>query len=436
MDFTTNQFRSPKDYNAMKFMKNYLYFSLAVVPMQLCMFDNAYATIKTLSDTELGEQTGQAAFYTNYIDPTATGNYDKLGFFTLGLQGTIALNANIEHLQLGCGGVKGPGCDIDLKQVRLAGTTPGVDGTYASSDATLTNPFIQLAIKNPNSLSTRQLVGFALGAQSAEGQLSIGMNPTPNTPGTVGGSTGGETGINSLSGAFEVATQNLQIPIVVNDAVTGLPIGSGNAYIKATATQPVLPGDLITTAESPATQTGTYYQYFSGSRLTGANFGQFQLAIPNLNIIGVLNLTNTTAYATLAPENLIDLHNFSIAGNKNAGLLLSLNSQAILYPQIGTAGVYSFPTTAQTLNPDGTVATTGYNSNGNGISIAQLQAQPGWFLSAPQANIGGVGSFQKTQTVYLDSLTAVAALAAGVNLPSVNLGQIPITNCYGGLKFC
>jgi hypothetical protein len=445
MDFTINQFRSPKDYIAMKFIKNYLFLSLAIVPMQLCMIDSAYATIKTLSDTELGDQTGQAAIYTNYIDPSAAGNFNNLGFFAFGLQGSIALNANIDHLQLGCGGIHGPGCDIDLDQVSVSGGSVG-------TDATLTNPFIQLAIKNPNSLSTRQLVGFGLGAQNASGTLSVGSNPTPNTPGTVGGTTGGETGINTISGGFQAAAVNLKIP--VNVTADGQPASPTNPLLASTfayianvknpplnpaQVQPVTAGDL-TTPDASNTQTATYYQYTSGNRLTGANFGKVQLILPKVDLLGVGGVstpyTNVTAYATIQPQNLIDIHNLNLASNPLAGLFLSLNSQAILYPQIGTSGVFSFPNTNQTLNADGTLSSTGFNSTGTALTLAQFQAQPGWYLSAPQATIGNA-NFTTTGTVTLSSTQVTnAATPASVFLPSSNLGQIPIQNCYGGLKFC
>ena len=41
-------------------------------------------------------------------------------------------------------------------------------------DFVLTNPYFQFAIKNPNSASTREVVGIRIGAEKAEGPLSIG----------------------------------------------------------------------------------------------------------------------------------------------------------------------------------------------------------------------------------------------------------------------
>ena len=402
----------------------------------LSLQQTSHADLTRLDDQHLADVTGQAPIYTSYIDPSASGNASGLGFYTIGINGTFSLNANIEHLQLGCGGVNGPGCDIDLSHVRLSGTSPGPSGTYADSDASFGNSFLQLAIKNPTSLATRQVVGFGLGAQSVQGQLSVGENPTPNVPGTVGGTPGGETGINALSGSFQALIQDLRNPLAIT--VLGIPVATGNAYVKVTATQPNLPSTLMTQESSGNVETGGYYQFVSGSRITGTNLGPITLVVPQLNVLLPFININLSASATYTPINLIDLHNLNISSNKNAGFLLSLNSQAILWPQVGTAGISTFPTTAQSLNPNGTVATTGYNSNGNAITTNQLMAQRGWWLSAPQANIGDpANGFITTSQANVDILTAVGGLVLG-NIPvaSVNTRQIPVQNCYGSLKFC
>ncbi len=402
----------------------------------LSLQQTSHADLTRLDDQHLADVTGQAPIYTSYIDPSASGNASGLGFYTLGINGTVSLNANIEHLQLGCGGVNGPGCDIDLSHVRLSGTSPGPSGTYADSDATLGNPFLQLAIKNPTSLANRQVVGIALGAQSAQALLSIGENPTPNVPGTVGGTPGGETGINALSGSFQALIQDLRNPLAIT--VLGIPVATGNAYVKVTATQPNLPSTLMTQESSGNVETGGYYQYVSGSRLTGVDLGPITLVVPKLNVLVPFLNINLSASATYTPINLIDLHNLNVSSNKNSGLLLSLNNQAILWPQVGTLGVSTFPTTTQSLDANGNVATRGYNSNGDTITTNQLMAQRGWWLSAPQANIGDpANGFITTSQANVDILTAVGGLVLG-NIPvaSVNTRQIPVQNCYGSLKFC
>jgi hypothetical protein len=133
------------------------------------------------------------------------------------MEAEVSLNANIKTMQLGCGGVNGDGaCDIDAQNVSFgciandAGVCITLPKTYASQpngtaknnadvlteaqgfrqypyslinstltaspqvgnvknqmkDFVLSNPFFQFAIKNPNSASTREVVGFRIGAQS------------------------------------------------------------------------------------------------------------------------------------------------------------------------------------------------------------------------------------------------------------------------------
>lgn len=183
-------------------MKNWWKTALGV--LLFCLMAPAFAVMQTLDDQSLSQETGQAAFYTSYTAPTGDGsgatatgtNAANYGFFTLGLNGEIDINANIQHLQLGCGGVNGPGCDIDINNLSLSGN-PGVGtcpvgASPASCDAVLNNPFIRLAIRNPTTLATRSLAGFQLGAQSVVGLLQAGTNS--NTP----------NGINALSGYMPV----------------------------------------------------------------------------------------------------------------------------------------------------------------------------------------------------------------------------------------
>lgn len=67
----------------------------------------------------------------------------------------------------------------------------------ASSSAVLTNPFIEFAIKNPNSASTREVAGLRLSAEKFIGLLTAGTENTtrPN-------------GINSISGYMQVQSDS------------------------------------------------------------------------------------------------------------------------------------------------------------------------------------------------------------------------------------
>lgn len=149
-----------------------------------------------LNDSELSDVNGQALMSLSYIAPNDSVNKMQgqgVGFYKLGLEAELDLNANIKKLQLGCGGVNGVGgCDIDIDNLSLSGIADTREGRVGSS-AKLTNPFIEFAIKNPNSASTREVVGLRLSAEKVLGLLTTGIENSdlPN-------------GINSLSGAIKI----------------------------------------------------------------------------------------------------------------------------------------------------------------------------------------------------------------------------------------
>ena len=78
-----------------------------------------------LNDAELSDVSGQALMSLSYIAPNDSINNmqgQDVGFYKLGLEAELDLNANIKKLQLGCGGVNGAGgCDIDIDNLSLSG---------------------------------------------------------------------------------------------------------------------------------------------------------------------------------------------------------------------------------------------------------------------------------------------------------------------------
>ncbi|TEU24774.1 hypothetical protein [Alkanindiges illinoisensis] len=152
--------------------------------------------LTSLSDEEMAKQTGQVLFNASYLAPSDSGNFESannVGFYKLGLEAELQINANIKKLQLGCGGVNGAnGCDIDIDNLSLSGNSATREGRVGS-DAVLTNPFIEFAIKNPDSASLREVVGFRVSSEKMQGLL---------TAGTANSSTA--NGINSISGYMKV----------------------------------------------------------------------------------------------------------------------------------------------------------------------------------------------------------------------------------------
>lgn len=201
------------------FMRQFKSLHLALLALGgLCLNTaNATSTLTSLTDTEMSATTGQALMSLSYIAPTDAANLERarsggdqtVGFYKLGMEAELELNVNIKKLQLGCGGRNGPGCDIDLDNVSLSGN-PGITGNPATdagsdqnrtnrvgSSAKLTNPFIEFAIKNPGSAATREMIGFRVSSEKAQGLLTIGTenSAVPN-------------GVNALSGYIPVRSDS------------------------------------------------------------------------------------------------------------------------------------------------------------------------------------------------------------------------------------
>lgn len=162
-----------------------------------CFANSLYLeSLTQLNDSELSDVHGQALMSLGYIAPNDSVNKMQgqgVGFYKLGLEAELELNANIKKLQLGCGGVNGAGgCDIDIDNLSLSGLADTREGRVGSS-AKLTNPFVEFAIKNPNSASTREVVGLRLSAEKVLGMLTAGTE-----------NTGSPNGINSLSGYMKI----------------------------------------------------------------------------------------------------------------------------------------------------------------------------------------------------------------------------------------
>lgn len=171
-------------------------------------------SMQALSDEELSQEQGQALFNLSYLAPgqgfgASTGNpyaaSANIGYYTFGIEAEVSINANIKNLQVGCGGVNGAsGCDLDIQNfslgciansagvcVSLPANTVGsvsnvaphttssstVNDTLANQmqmkDFVLTNPFYQFAIRNPNSASTREVIGIRIGAANTSGPMSF-----------------------------------------------------------------------------------------------------------------------------------------------------------------------------------------------------------------------------------------------------------------------
>ena len=143
-----------------------------------------------LKDKEMSGVTGQALLQMGKTQ--GVGISSGTTFYKAGLDAELELNMNIDKLQLGCGGINGFGCDIDIDQLSLT----GLDETSnrAASAAILTRPFFEFAIKNDNSKTLREITGIRMSAENTSGLLTLGDQQAGSAD------PGNSSGINSLSG--------------------------------------------------------------------------------------------------------------------------------------------------------------------------------------------------------------------------------------------
>ena len=188
----------------------------ALIPMWVALMGGIISTaamgqnqLIAMTDDQLSQTTGQALMSMSYIAPGDALNLESkrnsgernVGFYKLGLEADVELNANIRKLQLGCGGINGPGgCDLDIDNLALSGIKLDAQGNFVamtseervSSSALISNPFFEFAIRNPESSSTREMLGLRVSAEKVVGLLTVGTdNNTAN-------------GINSFSGYMKI----------------------------------------------------------------------------------------------------------------------------------------------------------------------------------------------------------------------------------------
>ncbi|HNC03714.1 MAG TPA: hypothetical protein PLY05_10220 [Agitococcus sp.] len=526
----------------------------------------ALADMAELSDSEMSDEVGQALLSMGYTAPSGSGTgvtTSDYAYYKLGLEAKMEINLNIRNLQLGCGGRNGPGaCDIDIENLSLSGPADGkttdlgtpanngiplwtTAGGRPNSSAVLTNPFVEFAIKNPNTAATREIVGFRLSAEEILGHMSAG---TVND--NVGGfSTGG--GIKSFSGYLKVgntpvkaATQEAIFGTTPDQAIYGKITSLGNARTVHANVNKMTPGAPGFTAPgnsnanfvtSPLTgnkmwgikvpsvavnfdfpQTSVVGNRMSqlnlvvrdvpvGNTINGApndGFGRIAIGrdsggismVLDEDILGLVgtatffmganNASGTVAacgasysaancsYISNLKANVTVKQNFNLVHNLpiSSGGYLSLQREALRWPGSASAFKYDLTTKAITNVADNYVASPTELFNAGDI------AQPGWWLSFkdpldfgalnPTTNIPmndvlpqiatfitdylsnnniavGVGDslgalFGSPLYKGLGDITLASNARAVMVLQNLLLdgNQQPVSNCWGGLKFC
>ncbi|WP_288422369.1 hypothetical protein [uncultured Acinetobacter sp.] len=435
-------------------MRQFKSLHVAILALGSLCFSSAYAgsSLVPMSDAELSATRGQALMSMSYIAPTDAASNSStngnMGFYRLALDAQLELNANIKKLQLGCGGVNGAGaCDIDIDYLSLSGGT--VDSTSAeraASSAVITNPFLEFAVKNPNSASTREIQGFRLSAKSLSGLLTFGLQNgdaasginslsgylvTKPTGGTVTtnpyyGITQDETNT-AITGRATVLGQGATVPFTSTGYNLNLGVGTGTLSMG----QQIITGKRINTANLNATAK------VGGLAITGTlNATASVLGIP-IPISG--NVTGSVDNLDVNVAIKQSLGYFHAAQLNGSAGYLSVQGVNILWPE--AASVAQTGWWLELTNPIDIGQITPTGSVDIALStIVDALGQVSAFLNSPghAVDCGALA----TNCLIAGNLPVGTVDLTGKTPASMALTNVVLqkqsfsSNCYGSLKFC
>lgn len=426
--------------------------NIALLAFGSLAINSSYAgTLQPMTDQQLSNTTGQALMSLSYIAPTDAVNLEtkrsggdtNIGFYKLGLEADLAINANIKKLQLGCGGANGAGsCDIDIDNFSLSGASNTREGRV-SSDAVLSNPFLEFAIRNPNSASTREIRGLRLSAEQAFGMLTFGQENT-DTP----------NGINSFSGYMKLASASGTAKTVgrtMTEAIgpmTGR-ISIQNAWPISSSPRPFSSNDYELTLQPASVPFSTKPMEVKGNRMSSVGLIA-EANIPEINFNGPLAASLTVAFI---PVTL----NKNVTGKiTNLGVDIGIQQSLGMIHAIPVNGnPFSLSLQSQDIQWSGSAATAGKGwwmafendiqlgdvTPNNDIPITdallrQVLPKVNQYLYDNPVTCDGIGGCLGGD---LPITNPINLSGQRVSLPLTNLklgAQTFQPNCYGSLKFC
>lgn len=470
---------------------------IAAVISSICLSGNA-TTFKSLSDDELSKVDGRALLnFTKDMETYKTNSNEVVSFFKLGLDAEMSLNTNIKTLQLGCGGVNGSdGCDIDISNLALSGLPDGYDskgnGVYnngrASTSAKITNPFVQFAIKNNDSASQREVVGFRLGAEQILGLLTAGVSNTQNPTDGIQSFSGymkiaGTTGSTNTAGAKFGTAQDqkisglLDIALFGNHGFTSDPGSSETKgitvpkldnikfdvpgfVVQGTRTKSASAKDIIVTIPVIPLAAGSAEDKSKYSVYTGLDATQFANDQLLVNIepcvgLGALCLVKTSKFQMGEGSKLTNLnmnvtfdqllsmvHNIPLTGS---GGYLALQQMALKWPGADKADVaqrgwwmsFADPVQLGELNVSGDVDISAVLPQ-VAQNITKTLTQEEMRIEIDFGNaLGALAGTPIVKTLEIDVGQWTQANPSKLTLSNQILKNQDVTsNCFGGLKFC
>lgn len=377
-------------------MRNELKTSLTLLALAI----SAPATaMSPLSNEELGAERGQGLLVVESI--AGSGAAAGMNFMRMGLDANLSLNANIDRMQLGCGGfnesVRAGSCDIDMDYVRLMGKSPaGVDnatqvarggnpraGEPVTSDFVLTRPYIEIATKGTG--ATRELVGIKISAQETNGFFGVGYN-----------NGGTHVGLNTFSGYMNVYLSGYV------RFTTGL--GGGAACIGEPAGYSACTGN-----PDGVLYNNSNLASASKTAFVGTRFQEIHMeSVPLRNLHGaggLLSLFSGSDMYAIMDARLKDVHGFELNGTKD--FFMSFQRESVTYPN--------------------------YDK-----STYAVAANAGWWMNVPRVELRDLEPAQVNLGCpgFLCAGLLDAFAAPGVYAGYPDLKSNPPVNCYGSSSFC
>jgi hypothetical protein len=416
------------------------------------------ADLVPLDDTEMDDSHAQGLFWSDKIAGNELASPSPFStpftFYRVGLDAEMAMNLNISKLQLGCGGINDylsayAGCDIDIDYTSLMGRSGSVPGNPLSAFV-LRRPYMEFAIKNDGT-ANREIVGIKIGAESADGAMSVGRRYTTNTPNQENndlrsgktqcdpgasqgnGVAGCHSGVNSLSGFLNAemsVAMRVQAAICTGVILFGacipfaIPLDAWGCIGRTQFT-----GDDCGNSPGEA-----LYVDIGGTRLQSLRLQSANLRLEGQGLSSLITAILGNAYAQMEADlRLLHRLNFEETGD----FFLSFQREPVAYPR------YTKMTPVAELTSKGTLSTA-YDACASTSNFQTLRcntayavpANTGWWLNAPNVKLLDVVNPGANLGLLSlgDALSFLGAPGLLISQPEFNIS--PSKNCYGATRFC
>ncbi len=433
---------------------------------------HAHARLVPMEDEALSDVLAQdgSLFLSDHIAPNALANAPGDGsanfdFYRMGLDVKLNLNANMAKFQLGCGGVNdllssSAACDIDIDYLSFMGINndgdfPALDGPESAFE--LIRPYVELAVKNDNSATLREVVGLKVGGQRINGALGIGRDYTGaskpsegfvgpgletylvnqehggtcNPSATTGqGVVNCHSGINSVSGFLSL---ELSAAIRARANMAGL----YNADLDTCF------GRMNPAQYGCGPNSMPFFVDAGGTRLQTLHVAAAKLTVDDIDLNcawwdavcwGIVNPLASAIVNEGYGQLKIDMRQVHYLLTPNTeNFFLSLQREKVSWPNYSKAP------------PPNNIAFDACNpsygqipSNGRCSSGYAPTANTGWWLNAPGAKILNINPPDRIDVGRVDLGTVISLLGPEGRLlidnPKIDLPRV--SNCYGSAVFC